>query len=115
MSSRIEIAPLVEELLRGTKPGDAIELDAIGAAIGARLVSQDEIDAVMSAIEKEGRRVTAAEGGHGEEHLKAVLVTARSLRGELGRAPRASEIAERAGLSREQVEHALALAKIIQR
>jgi hypothetical protein len=112
---RPELAAIVDELLRGTAKGDAIELDAIGEAIGARKIAQDEIDAVLSAIERRGRRVVSAEGGRGELHLKSVLDAARALRAELGRPPRTDEIAERAGISRDDVQHALSLARIMQR
>lgn len=105
----------MEELLRGTAEGEAIELDAIGEAIGARAIGQDEIDAMLSAIEARGRRVVSPPGGRGEIQLKSVLDAARVLRGELGRPPRPDEIAARAGISREDVQHALSLARIMQR
>jgi hypothetical protein len=112
---RPELARIVEELLRAAAPGDAIQLDALGEAIGARAVSQGEIDAMLSAIEASGRRVETPEGGRGEANLKVVVEVARALRQELGRAPRAAEIAARAGMSPEDVQHALALAKVMQR
>ncbi|MBX3207778.1 MAG: hypothetical protein KF764_22205 [Labilithrix sp.] len=110
-----ELTALVEQLVRGTPPGGAITLDAIGEAIGARAIGADEIDAMLSAIEARDRRVVSAEGGKGELHLKSVVGAARTLRAELGRAPRPDEIAERAGLTRAEVQHALALARIMQR
>jgi hypothetical protein len=112
---RPELVAIVDQLLAETNDGDAIELDAIGEAIGARAISQDEIDAMLSAIEKRGRRVVTAEGGRGESTLKIVLDAARSLRAELGRAPRADEIASRAKISQQEVQHALALARVMQR
>jgi transcriptional regulator GlxA family with amidase domain len=112
---RPELAKLVEDLLAGTAEGDSITLDAIGEAIGARAIAQDEIDAMLSAIEEQGRHVLSAESGRGEVHLKSVLDAARSLRVELGRPPRIEEIAGRAGISRAEVQHALSLARIMQR
>jgi hypothetical protein len=112
---RPELARIVEEILRDTAPGDAIQLDAIGEAIGARAVSQGEIDAMLSAIEASGRHVATPEGGRGEANLKVVVEVARALRQELGRAPRPAEIAARAGMSTAHVQHALALAKVMQR
>lgn len=112
---RPELAKLVDDLVAGTRDGDAITLDAVGEAIGARAIGQDEIDAILSAIEHRGRRVVSDEGGRGELHLKSVLAAARTLRSELGRAPRPDEIAERAGITKSEVQHALALARIIQR
>jgi hypothetical protein len=112
---RPELAKLVDDLLRGTAEGDAVMLDAIGEAIGARPIGQDEIDAMLSTIEERGRHVISAEGGRGELHLKSVLAAARGLRAELGRAPRSEEIAARAGITQADVQHALALARIMQR
>ena len=112
---RPELATVVDELLRDTAKGDAISLDAIGEAIGVRAASADDIDLMISTIEQEGRHVVSPEGGRGEAKLKSVLDAARTLRAELGRAPRHDEIAARAGLSREDVQHALALARIMQR
>ena len=114
-SLRPELARVVEELLRPTAAGDTITLDAIGDAIGTRAASADEIDVMLSMIEERGRRVESAETGRGEVKLKSVLDAARALRVELGRPPRHDEIAARAGISREDVQHALALARIMQR
>jgi len=112
---RPELARIVEELLQDTAPGDVIALDALGEAIGTRAVSQGEIDAMLSAIEASGRKVESPEGGRGEANLKTVVEVARVLRQELGRVPRATEIAARAGMSPQDVQHALALAKVMQR
>lgn len=106
---------LLEEVLAGSKRGDEIELDRIGDVIGARAITSEEIDALLTAIEKAGRKVVTRTGGHGEKTLKRVLDVARTLRAELGRAPRAAEIAGRTDLSLLDVQHALALARIIQR
>jgi hypothetical protein len=115
MKLRPELAVVVERLLRGTSDGDAIELDAIGEAIGAALVSQDEIDAILTAIEAGGRKIASPAGGQGEAKLKRLLEAARALRQELGRAPRADEIGARAGLTPAEVQHVLALARVMQR
>lgn len=112
---RPELAALVDALLADTAPGDEIDLDRIGESIGARAISQEEIDLLLVTIERRGRRVASPEGAHGEARLKIVLDTARALRAELGRAPSIAEIAERAGISREEVQHALALVRVMQR
>ena len=106
---------MVDGLLRDTASGGTITLDAIGDAIGTRAASADEIDVMLSILESRGRRVVSPEGGSGESKLKSVLDAARALRAELGRPPHQDEIAARAGISREDVEHALALARIMQR
>lgn len=117
MSSELrpELLAIVEALLSRTKKGDAIELDAIGEAVGALSIGSGEIDAMLAILEQRGRRVTTPRGGGGETTLKKVLAIARVLRAELGRSPRAQEIATRAGLSESDVQHALALARIMQR
>lgn len=112
---RPELAALVDGLVRGTAEGGSITLDAIGEAIGARAITPPEIDAMLSEIEARGRRVVSAEGGRGERHLKSVLAAARELRVELGRPPRPDELAVRAGLTIAEVQHALALARVMQR
>ena len=112
---RPELLAIVAGLLRRTKKGDAIELDAIGEAVAALTIGSEEIDAMLVILEKRGRRVVSRPGGSGEATLKTVLTTARALRAELGRAPRSQEIATRAGLSEIDVQHALALARIMQR
>jgi hypothetical protein len=115
MSLRAELVTIVDGLLAGTSPGDAIELDAIGEAIGARAISSVEIDEILATIERRGRRIASATGARGEASLKIVIETARALRIELGRPARADEIAERAGIPVADVQHALALARVMQR
>lgn len=110
-----ELAALGEQILSGTRAGDAIELDAIGDAIGARAISAEQIDRLLGAIETAGRKVVSRQGGQGEANLKRVLTVARALRAELGRAPRAAEIAAGTDLSLLDVQHALSLARIMQR
>jgi hypothetical protein len=112
---RPELERIARSLLAATRSGDTVELDAIGDAIGAMAISADEIDALFAALEAEGRRIASPEGGRGEASLARVLEAARALRAELGRAPRSEEIAVRAGLSAAEVQHALALARVIQR
>ena len=115
MSLRPELQSIVDRLLASGNSGDPITLDALGEAIGSRAVTSPEIDAMITALEAKGQQVRAPEGGHGPGTLKQVLTTARVLRTELGRTPRPDEIAARAGLSAEQVTHALALARVMQR
>src|SRR5450432_29436 len=104
---------IIAVLLAGSKAGDVIELDAIGDAVGATAITQEQIDAILTALEAAGRRVASPSGeGAGEARLKRVLEAARLLRTELGRAPRPEEIAPRAGLSTDEVKHALALARV---
>lgn len=112
---RAELVAVVDGLVAASEEGASISLDAVGEAIGALAVSQVEIDVILDELEGRGRRVTSNEGGQGEQHLHRVLGAARALVAELGRRPTTAEIAERSGLEVEQVRHALALARIMQR
>lgn len=115
MTLRPELVAVVEALLADRSTKTPIELDAIGEAIGILAVSADEIDLVLRAIERRGFTIATRAGGDGEAILKAVVTTARTLRSELGRTPNPAEIAARAGLSIVHVQHALSLARIMQR
>lgn len=112
---RPELEDVVEVLLAASERSREVSLDAIGDAIGARAVSPDDVDAIMRALEAKDRRVVGPEGGGGEARLARVIDAARALKGELGRAATASEIAVRSGLSLDEVRHALALARVMQR
>ena len=106
---------MVEQLLAGSVGSGEISIDVIGDAIGVRAVSVQEVDAIVQALEDAGRTVVGAGELRGEESLRAVLGSIRSLTGALGRKPSQAEIAEHAGLSIEQVRHALFLVRIMQR
>lgn len=115
MTLRPELVAVVDGLLADRPPKSPIELDAIGEAIGARAIASDEIDAMLTLIEKRGHRVITRKGGSGEATLKTVLTAARALKSELGRVPSPTEIADRTKLSLIDVQHALSLARIMQR
>lgn len=111
---RKELLAIVEVLLARTPAGGTLTIDDIGEAIGLRAVSPPEIDAMIDLLERAGRKVASPEGQRGESYLKVVVAAARALRAE-GKTPRAEDIAARTGLSREDVEHALSLVKVMQR
>jgi hypothetical protein len=92
-----------------------LTLDALGDAIGSLAITPDEIDALMAALEAQGRRLLGPEGGGGEQRLGRVIAAARALTSETGRRPGVAEVAERSGLTPEQVRHALALLRVMQR
>jgi Sigma-70 region 3 len=113
---RPELARVLDALLAASPLGDgdgAITLDAIGDALGVLAVSQDEIDELMHALERAGRRVVGPEGRNNEATLGVVLDVARVVRAETGKAPTPAQIAARTGLPEERVRHALALARVI--
>lgn len=112
---RAELRRIVEGLVGSTVAGGEVTLDALGDAIGAMAITPIEIEQVIDAVEAAGRTVGSAPGGDGEARLVRVLGAARELRAELGRAPTAGEVAERAQMSLEAVRHALALARVMQR
>jgi hypothetical protein len=112
---RADLQAIVRELLAASERGGGISLDTLGDAIGTRAVSQAEIDAMLSQLEDAGRRVVGGEELRGEAHLKRVLATARAFSAEFGRRPKLAELAQRSGLTLEQVRHALTLVKIMQR
>ncbi len=115
MTLRAEIRQVLDALLRESEDRRALTLDAIGDALGVMAVNAVEIDALIGALEGAGRRIEGPDGAHGESRLRVVIATARALRAELGRTPRAEEIAARAEMPIEAVRHALALVKVMQR
>lgn len=94
-----------------------MSLDAIGAAIGASKISTDEIEALFSALEHQGRTIAKGPSGAGvgKKRLNQVLEAARELRAKLGRTPTRAEIGEATGLTEDEIQHALALAQVMQR
>jgi hypothetical protein len=112
---RPELRAIVDALLAASADSREIHLDAIGEAIGARSITTPEIEAIMNALDAAGRRLIGPQGGDGEDRLKTVVATARALAPELGRKPTVAAIAERSGLSQDEVRHALALVKVMQR
>ena len=103
------------ECLVADHPRGVLTLDAIGDAIGTSAVSQDEIEALLSALESRGLQITAPPPGAAEKHLRVVVATARTLSTELGRRPSIDEIAARASLTHVEVHRALYLVRIMQR
>jgi hypothetical protein len=122
---RPELEAIVRVLLAQSADGSSLTLDQVGEAIGVAAVSSEDIEVVLSALEHAGRRVVSGSGAseprhadepaRGERLLAKTLEAARALASERGVRPRALEIAERAGLSLAEVEHALALVRVMQR
>lgn len=110
---RPELVAVAQTLLE--QDGGTISLDRIADALGQLPVDSAEIDALFAWLEERGRVIGDASVGVASAALPKVLATARTLRGELGRVPKAQEIAERAGLEPDAVRRALLFAKILQR
>ncbi|HEX4351916.1 MAG TPA: sigma-70 domain-containing protein [Polyangiales bacterium] len=112
---RPDLLAVVRQLLTASETSGEVTLDQLGDAIGALAASYPEIDAMIAALEAEGRRVIAPAGGSGEAHLARVVNAAKELTRELGHRPNVVAIASRAGLSIDEVKQALVLARIMQR
>jgi hypothetical protein len=113
MALRPELDEVVRALL--ARHAESVTLDAIGEAIGARAVSTEDVEAILTALETAGRAVVGPEGARGAETLRRVVPAARELAQSLGRKPTIEEIAAHIGLSAEQVRHALALGSVMGR
>jgi len=111
------LRPAVSALLDAFAPGDDIPLDAIGNAVGGLGIGVDDIELMFDVIEHQGRTIAkgTSEVGAGTKRLNAVLDAGRRLRGKLGRTPTRAEIAAESKLTEDEVQHALALAKVMQR
>ena len=105
-----ELQAVLDALLAQSKDTSEVSLDALGEALGTHAISTDDVDEIMQALENAGRRVIGPEGGGGEEDLRIVVTTARTLMGELGRKPSVAEIAKRSGLTEEDIRACLAYA-----
>lgn len=106
---------IVAELLATSERSRKVSIDAIGEAFGLSAASSTDVDLVMTALEAKGRSIVAPTGGDGPERLREVLIAAKALQTELGRAPRADEIATRANMPTDRVWRALAFAKVLGR
>jgi uncharacterized protein YidB (DUF937 family) len=111
---RAELQAIVDALLAASAASGEVQLDAVGEAIGAMAITAPEIEAIIDALDKAGRKLVGPEGGAGEDRLKAVVAAARTLTPALGRKPTVAEIATQSGLSEAEVRHALALVKVMQ-
>ena len=111
---RAELQQICAQLLAASAADGRISLDAIGDAIGARRGEIAEIEALIAALEDAGRHVVGPEGGGGEGRLGRVVNAARRLR-VTGVTPTIAAIVAETGMSREEVQHALALARVMQR
>jgi hypothetical protein len=110
---RPELLVIARALLE--REDQVLSLDHVAEALGTLRVTTDEIDALFSWLEAQGRQVGTTSGRGSSALLGEVLAVARSLRQELGRAPHPREIAERSSLSLEAVQRALFFARILQR
>lgn len=107
MTLRPELSKIVDELAAS----GTVTLDQLGESIGVRAVGADEIERMIDELEARGTRVVGPEGGGGERRLGRVIEAARAF----GRPATVAEIAEKSGLTKDEVRTALALVKVMQR
>ena len=107
---------MLERLLENSARSQTVTLDEIGETLGALPVSVADIEALLSALEAAGRTIVGPEEPRLEKNLGRVIAAARALRSEAQGKPLAvAAVAERAGLSIEDVLGALSLLRVMQR
>jgi hypothetical protein len=112
---RAELHQVLVRLLATSAESGKVHLDAVGEALGSMAVSTDEIDALLQALEAQGREVTAPSGAGAERFLRQVVAAARALKARLPHRPTLAEVAAEAELTPDQVLMALALLRVMQR
>jgi len=108
-----KLADIVARLLARNEP--MLDLDVIAEEIGAAPVTWEDIDAIMTELERRGRAVGASSLFGASEGLALVLTTARRLKTELGRTPTIVEIEKASGLDPKAIRTALLFARTVQR
>jgi hypothetical protein len=102
---------LIEEitltLLERHRASGRVHLNDLAEVIGARAVTPEEIEHVIDRLEAEGLRVGEALDDQDIDALRAVLESARRLRGSLGRQPCVEELAADTGRPAHEVRRAL--------
>jgi hypothetical protein len=110
-----KLEPIATKLLAESAASKTVTLDAMGEAIGLVAVSTEDVDALMTALERAGRRIVGPEGARGVGNLRRVIPAARALAAKLGRTPSLAELAAETGLGEDDVRHALALGRVMGR
>ncbi|MFO0617950.1 MAG: hypothetical protein U0414_35495 [Polyangiaceae bacterium] len=97
---------LLEALLAAYPAGGAISLDEFADRVAPHGLASDAIDALMAALESEGRSIDGAPMNLQAE-LATVLAHARRFVAERGRRPAPAELATYAGVPEDVVRRAL--------
>ncbi len=109
------LAAVVDRLL--SRFPSEVPLDAIGEETALVTGRAEDVDAVVGAVEKAGRRiresVSEASAAGGPALLAKVLKTARALQMTSGRTPTPPEIARACGLAEGDVRRALGFARTL--
>ena len=101
-------------LLAASEDSRQVRLDDIGDAVADHAVTADDIDALIEALEREGRAVGGSEGLSGIEALRRIIVAARTL-SATGLRPRVRDLVEATGLAEHEVRKALLFARVLAR
>ncbi len=112
---RAEVASVLATLLAESTRVPTLELDRIGEVIGTMRIDPTEIEALLDALEAEGRTLVFPSGAQGVAILKQVIPASRALAKALGHTPSIDEIAQKSGVSAAEVRRALLLAKVMSR
>jgi hypothetical protein len=92
-----------------------VPIDAVGDALADLPIDTAEIEELLEALERAGRRVIVPTGATGVAALRKVIPQARALASAKGRKPTVEELAAATGLSQSEVRHALLLARVMGR
>jgi len=106
---------LLQTLLRESEQTRVIDLDHFADAAAPFGLGADQLDALIDALEKEGRQVKGDDSIRLREELALVLPRARAFVAENGRRPSVEELAALAGTSAVVVRRALAFGRLISR
>ena len=112
---RTELREIARALLAASEDSRTVALDDVGSAIGDLAVTHDEIDALISELEAQGRTVSGPRPGAAAEHLRRVLPAARALTLRTGKKPSPEALARETGLTVDEVRGALALGRVLGR
>ena len=106
---------LLDEILAKNEPGSVISLDVFAELLAPHGLGADEVDELIAAVEKTGRRIEADPSIHLQEELALVLPRARAFVATHGRRPTVDELAAEAGVSAAVVRRALSFGRVIAR
>ena len=107
MLMRPMIQQVIEQLVDRHASTSRVDLNDIAEVIGDRGVSYEEVEHIISQLGDRGCEVGGPPTARELSLLQQVLVAARKLRAELGRAPTVEEIAQVSKLQRFVVMRAL--------
>jgi hypothetical protein len=106
---------VLARLLANSEDSRRVSLDTIGDELGTAAIDSTQIDQLLTDLEAAGRTIDPPTGASGVAALRKVGAAARALAKEHGRTARVPEIAERAGLTEDEVRRALLLARVMGR